>query len=103
MGRYFSNKAMWVSIKHPDLEVRHSGCVIYQLGGLRSESESCLVVSNSAIRWTVCSLPGSSVHGILWARILEWVAMPGGLPPGDLPHPGTDSFSSELPGKSRRG
>ena len=26
-------------------------------------------------RWT-CSLPGSSVHGILQARILEWVAMP---------------------------
>ena len=25
---------------------------------------------------TVCSLPGSSVHGILQARILEWVAMP---------------------------
>ena len=23
-----------------------------------------------------CSLPGSSVHGILLARILEWVAMP---------------------------
>ena len=23
-----------------------------------------------------CSLPGSSVHRILWARILEWVAMP---------------------------
>ena len=23
-----------------------------------------------------CSLPGSSVHGILQARILEWVAMP---------------------------
>ena len=23
-----------------------------------------------------CSLPGSSVHGILHARILEWVAMP---------------------------
>ena len=23
-----------------------------------------------------CSLPGSSVHGILWATILEWVAMP---------------------------
>ena len=22
-----------------------------------------------------CSLPGSSVHGILWARILEWVAI----------------------------
>ena len=23
-----------------------------------------------------CSLPGSSVHGIFWARILEWVAIP---------------------------
>ena len=23
-----------------------------------------------------CSLPGSSVHGVLHARILEWVAMP---------------------------
>ena len=31
-----------------------------------------------------CSPPGSSVHGILKARILEWVAMP---PPGDLPDP----------------
>ena len=29
-----------------------------------------------------CSLPGSSVHGILQAGILEWVAMPSsrGLP-----------------------
>ena len=31
-----------------------------------------------------CRPPGSSVHGILQARILEWVAMP---PPGDLPDP----------------
>ena len=23
-----------------------------------------------------CSLPGSSVHGIFWAKILEWVAIP---------------------------
>ena len=23
-----------------------------------------------------CSLPGSSVRGILWARILGWVAIP---------------------------
>ena len=30
-----------------------------------------------ATLWTVdCSPPGSSVHGILQARILEWVAMP---------------------------
>ena len=32
--------------------------------------------------WTV-ALPGSSVHGILQARILEWVAMPFF---GDIPH-----------------
>ena len=30
------------------------------------------------------SLPGSSVHGIFQARILEWVAMPT---PGDLSDP----------------
>ena len=34
-----------------------------------------------------CSPPGSSVHGILQARILEWVAFP---PPGDLPNPGME-------------
>ena len=32
-----------------------------------------------------CRPPGPSAHGILQARILEWVAKP---PPGDLPHPG---------------
>ena len=35
-------------------------------------AQSCLVLCNSM----VCSPPGSSVHGIFWARILEWVAMP---------------------------
>ena len=36
--------------------------------------------------WTVCSPPGSSVHGILQARVLEWVAIPfsKGM---DLPDP----------------
>ena len=34
-----------------------------------------------------CSLPGSSVHGIFQARILEWVAIPS---PGNLPAPGID-------------
>ena len=52
-----------------------------------------------------CSLPGSSVHGILQARILEWVAIPFS---GDLPNLGieprspalqADSFLSEPPGK----
>ena len=36
-----------------------------------------------------CNLPGSSVHGILQARILEWVAMPssrGSSQPRDRTH-----------------
>ena len=36
-----------------------------------------------------CSLPGSSVHGILQARMLEWVAMPssrGSSGPRDRTH-----------------
>ena len=37
-----------------------------------------------------CNLPGSSVHGILQARILEWVAYP---PPTDLPDPGIEPLS----------
>ena len=52
-----------------------------------------------------CSPPGSSIHGILHARILEWLPFP---PPWDLPNPGiepqspalqADSLPSESPGK----
>ena len=35
-------------------------------------AQSCLTLCNPMN----CSLPGSSVHGILQARILEWIAMP---------------------------
>jgi len=53
-----------------------------------------------------CSPIGFSVHGILQARILEWVALPSS---GDLSNPGikprspalqTDSLPSEPPGNS---
>ena len=37
---------------------------------------------------------GSSVHGILQARILEWVAMAS---PGDLPNPGMEPASLMSP------
>ena len=52
-----------------------------------------------------CSPPGSSVHRILQARVLEWVAF---LPPGDIPDPGieprspalqSETLPSEPPGK----
>ena len=55
-----------------------------------------------------CSPPGSSVHGILQASMLEWVAFPS---PGDLPGPGielgsptlqADSLPSEPPGKPHK-
>ena len=51
-----------------------------------------------------CSLPGSYVHGILQARILEWVAVPfsrGSFQPRDQTQVShiADSLLSEPPGK----
>ena len=54
---------------------------------------------------TDCSLPGSSVHGIFQARILNGLPFPS---PGNLPNPGiepvspalqADSLPTELGGK----
>ena len=42
-----------------------------------------------------CCPPGFSVHGILQARILEWLPFP---PPGDLPDPGIKPASPALAG-----
>ena len=64
-------------------------------------AQSCLTLCDPMH----CSLPGSSVHGIFEARILEWVAIPS---PGDLPNPGieprypalqADALPSKPPGK----
>ena len=41
------------------------------------------------------SLPGSSVHGILQARLLEWLPFPS---PGYLPDPGIEPVSPALAG-----
>ena len=41
-----------------------------------------------------CSPPGSSVHGILQARILEWLPC---SPPGDLLDPGIEPMSLMTP------
>ena len=41
-----------------------------------------------------CSLPDSSVHGILQARILEWAAMPSS---GDLSDPRMEPESLTSP------
>ena len=64
-------------------------------------SQSCLTLCDPVD----CSPPGSSVHGILQARVLEWVAI---LFSRDLSDPGiepgspvlqADSLPSEAPGK----
>ena len=58
---------------------------IYMLVLVLSHSQSCLTLCNPKD----CSPPGSSVHGILQARILEGVAMPssrGSSRPRDQTH-----------------
>ena len=52
--------------------------------------QSCLILCDPLD----CSLPGSSVHGILQARILEWIAMSS---PGDLSNPGIEPMSPMSP------
>ena len=54
-------------------------------------TQSCLILCNP-VDW---SLPGSSVHRSLQARILEWVAF---SPPGGLPDPGIEITSPALAG-----
>ena len=56
-------------------------------------TQSCLTLCNPMD----CSTPGSSVHGVLQARILEWVAIPFS---GDLPNPGIEPESPTLQGDS---
>ena len=51
-------------------------------------AQSCLTLQSRD-----CSPPGSSVHGIFQARILEWVAISS---PGDLPNSGIEPGSPAL-------
>ena len=59
---------------------------------------SCSVVTDS-LQSMNCSPSGSSVHGILQARILEWVAVSSS---GDLPNPGIKSVSFASPALAGR-
>ena len=49
----------------------HDSAVLPCHGGGGLVTKFCLTL----VTPTDCSLPGSSVHGILQARILEWVAI----------------------------
>ena len=59
----------------------------------KTQKVKVLDISDSLPPHELYSPPGSSVYGILQARILEWVAFPS---PGDLPHPGIEPGSPEL-------
>ena len=76
---------------------------ILLLGALLSlVAQSCMTLCDPMD----CSPPGSSVHGILHARILEWVAIPsfrGSSGPRDRTQESGiagDSLPSEPPGKT---
>ena len=64
-------------------------------------AQSCLTICNPM----ACILPGSSVHGILQARILEWVAIPfskGSSQPSNwtqVSYIASRFFTTELPWK----
>ena len=73
--------------RHPQLPPRHgrssrfctatnqvrlgSFSVFYERQSEREVAQSCPILCDPMD----CSLPGSSIHGILWARIREWVAI----------------------------
>ena len=57
-------------------------------------AQSCLTLCNPMD----CSPPGSSVHGILQARILDWYLLHPGIKPGS-PALQVDSLPSEPRGK----
>ena len=59
--------------KEPDglqsMGLQRAGCTFIKFG--RNVGAACMTLRDS----TDCSLPGSFVHGIFQARILEWVAV----------------------------
>ena len=57
--------------------------------------QSCLTLCNP----TDCSLPGSAVHGISQARMLDGLPFPS---PGDLPGPGIEPLSPASPALAGR-
>ena len=50
----------------------HSGMIFFRMDWLDLFAQLCPILWNPID----CHLPGSSVHGILQARILEWIAIP---------------------------
>ena len=73
----------------------------------KTHSSKDVKVKVAQSRPTLCNPVDYTVHGILQARILEWVPFPS---PGDLPNPGikprspslqADSLPAKLQGKPK--
>ena len=78
-----------VLIKKRELDTKkcpQGVCVCVHAKSLQSRPTLCDPMDYSHI--------GSSVHGILQARILEWVSMPSS---GSLPNPGIEPMSCMSP------
>ena len=100
-------RAWWATVcrvAKSQTQLNQHACILvywYQFG---SVTQSCLTLCDPMH----CSLPGNSVHWILQARILEWVAMPfsrGSSQPRDRTHVSSSPcmaggfFTFEPPGK----
>ena len=91
--RYILVQILFLCTLLHDIECSSSRCTVgpcSPVSRVHAKSfESCLT---QPMDW---SLPGSSVPGIPWARILEWVAMSSSA---DLPDPGIKPTSLALAG-----
>ena len=92
--------SLYLSVKIEHLQTRLSGWSSLQTSFvkpahcLKKKSEvaqSCPTLCDPMD----CSSPGSSIHGIFQARVLEWSGLPFPFP-DDLPDPGIDSGSPAL-------
>ena len=91
MGTHYTHCFIFFFFFHLNL----SGVIPYLLICYVKSFQSCLTLCNPMD----CNLPGFSVHGILQARILKWVAMPSSR---DLPNPGIKPISPESPALAGR-
>ena len=84
------------SNRRPGNPASQSGLPVVPLPWPRACAHSVAAVVSDSLRSLDCGPPGSSVHGILQARILKWLAFPS---PGDLSSPGLEppSLSSPVP------
>ena len=88
----------------PDHLLESPPACAWKLTTWSEESESVAQSCPTVCDLVDCSPPGSSVHGILQARILEWVTIPfskGSSQPRDQTHISCIEYSlpSEPPGK----